>query len=77
LVRTDPAGNIKPDKEKSTERIDGAVALIMALIGQSEIKGVTPALFMTSEGCCSFRKMQGGDVLWTSKNLFKSETSRS
>ncbi len=30
-IRTDPAGNIKPDKEKSTERIDGAVALIMAL----------------------------------------------
>ncbi|MTI71077.1 MAG: terminase large subunit [Firmicutes bacterium] len=30
-VRTDPAGNIKPDKEKSTERIDGAIALIMAL----------------------------------------------
>ena len=30
-VRTDPAGNIKPDKEKSTERIDGAVAMIMAL----------------------------------------------
>ena len=30
-VKTDPAGNIKPDKEKSTERIDGVVALIMAL----------------------------------------------
>ena len=30
-VRTDPAGNIKPDKEKSTERIDGAMAAIMAL----------------------------------------------
>ena len=30
-VRTDPDGNIKPDKEKSTERIDGAVAMIMAL----------------------------------------------
>lgn len=30
-VRTDPAGNVKPDKEKSTERIDGAVATIMAL----------------------------------------------
>ena len=30
-VRTDPAGNIKPDKEKSTEKIDGAVAAIMAL----------------------------------------------
>ncbi len=25
------AGNIKPDKQKSTEKIDGAVALIMAL----------------------------------------------
>ena len=30
-VKTDPAGNVKPDKEKSTEKIDGAVALIMAL----------------------------------------------
>lgn len=30
-VRTDPAGNIKPDKQKSTEKIDGAVATIMAL----------------------------------------------
>lgn len=31
VVRTDPAGNIKPDKEKSIERIDGMVALVMAL----------------------------------------------
>ena len=31
FVRTDPAGNIKPDKEKSTEKIDGAIASIMAL----------------------------------------------
>ena len=30
-VRQDPAGNIKPDKQKSTEKIDGIVALIMAL----------------------------------------------
>ena len=30
-VRTDPAGNIKPDKQKSTEKIDGVVATIMAL----------------------------------------------
>lgn len=30
-VRTDPSGNIKPDKEKSTEKIDGAVATVMAL----------------------------------------------
>ena len=31
FIRTDPAGNITPDKEKSTEKIDGAVAAIMAL----------------------------------------------
>ena len=30
-IRTAPAGNIKCDKEKSTEKIDGAVATIMAL----------------------------------------------
>ena len=33
FIRTDPAGNIKADKEKSTEKIDGAVATIMALDG--------------------------------------------
>ncbi|MPL66028.1 hypothetical protein SDC9_11696 [bioreactor metagenome] len=31
VVQKDAAGNIKPDKEKSTEKIDGIVALIMAL----------------------------------------------
>jgi phage terminase large subunit-like protein len=31
LVSTDPAGNLKPDKAKSTARIDGLVALIMAI----------------------------------------------
>lgn len=31
FIRIDPAGNIKADKEKSTEKIDGAVATIMAL----------------------------------------------
>ena len=31
VVRTDPAGNIKVDKEKSSEKIDGIVALIMGL----------------------------------------------
>lgn len=30
-VETDAAGNIKPSKAKSTEKIDGVVALIMAL----------------------------------------------
>ena len=30
-IRQDPAGNIKADKAKSTEKIDGAIACIMAL----------------------------------------------
>ena len=31
FIRTDPAGNQKIDKSKSTEKVDGAVALVMAL----------------------------------------------
>jgi len=31
VVKEDPAGNVKPDKSKSTEKIDGMVALIMGL----------------------------------------------
>ena len=31
VMRQDPAGNIKTDKEKSVEKIDGIVASIMAL----------------------------------------------
>lgn len=30
-VQEDPAGNIKPEKQKSTEKIDGVIATIMAL----------------------------------------------
>ena len=30
-AKTDPSGNIKPDKSKSTEKIDGIVALAMAI----------------------------------------------
>lgn len=30
VMRTDPNGNVSPDKEKATEKIDGMVALIMA-----------------------------------------------
>ncbi len=37
-IKLDPAENKKPDKEKSTERIDGAVALIMA-VGRAMLKG--------------------------------------
>ena len=31
VVQQDEAGNIKPDKKRATEKIDGAVATIMAL----------------------------------------------
>lgn len=31
VIRLDPAGNIKIDKGKSTEKVDGAIALVMAL----------------------------------------------
>jgi phage terminase large subunit-like protein len=30
VVRQDPAGNMKPDKQKSREKIDGIVAGLMA-----------------------------------------------
>ena len=39
FVRTDPAGNLKLDKEKSTEKVDGAVALVMALDRAMKNKG--------------------------------------
>jgi phage terminase large subunit-like protein len=44
-IKTDPAGNKKPDKEKSTERIDGAVALIM-VVGRAMLrKGPTKSIY--------------------------------
>ena len=38
-VTTDAAENVKPNKEKSTERIDGIVATIMALVGTMRDEG--------------------------------------
>lgn len=46
VVRKDPAGNIKPDKEKSRERIDGIVALVMAL-GRASVSNVKPSVYET------------------------------
>lgn len=40
MVRMDPAGNIKPDKEKSKEKIDGIVATVMAMY-RAMLVGVT------------------------------------
>lgn len=40
-VRRDPADNIKPDKAESADRIDGIVALVMA-IGRAAVQGEIP-----------------------------------
>jgi phage terminase large subunit-like protein len=39
VVKQDPAGNLKPDKSKSREKIDGMVALVMALDRATRHKG--------------------------------------
>ena len=53
FVRTDPAGNIKPDKEKSTEKIDGAVAAVMALDRAVRNGGSTESVY-DERGILSF-----------------------
>ena len=53
FVRTDPAGNIKPDKEKSTEKIDGAVATIMGLDRAIRNEGSTGSVY-DERGILSF-----------------------
>lgn len=45
VSREDPAGNIKPDKEKSLERIDGMVALIMALDRATRLGGQQESIY--------------------------------
>jgi len=50
VTATDPAGNIKPDKEKSKAKIDGVVALIMAL-GRHLVSPLrTPGPYESGEG---------------------------
>lgn len=44
-VETDPAGNLKPSKKVSTERIDGAVALIMAIDRMDHGNSIKPPQF--------------------------------
>ena len=48
-VRQDPAGNVKPDKGKSTARIDGMVALIMALDRCIRHEAEGPSIYETEE----------------------------
>jgi phage terminase large subunit-like protein len=53
-IRTDPAGNIKADKEKSTEKIDGAIAAIMALDRAIRWGTTMPLLSTIREASCLF-----------------------
>ena len=50
FIRTDPAGSIKADKEKSTEKIDGVNALIMALDRASRCGNDTSASVYDERG---------------------------
>jgi len=50
VVTSDPAENVKPDKSKSTERIDGMVASIMAL---DRLTRKEPASVYTERGIIS------------------------
>jgi phage terminase large subunit-like protein len=49
VAREDAAGNIKPDKEKSREKIDGIVALIMALDRALRNKGSGLSIYEARE----------------------------
>jgi hypothetical protein len=58
-VAQDPAGNLKPAKDKSTERIDGIVALIMAIGRAMLVQGSAPATALEGgqqHGALSFRR---------------------
>lgn len=52
-LRIDPAGNIKIDKEKSKEKVDGIVATVMAVGEYSEFKG-TESVYET-RGVISYK----------------------
>lgn len=48
-IKQDPAGNIKPDKAKSTDRIDGVVAAIMA-VGRGVIEHPVASAWVIDTG---------------------------
>ena len=56
-IRTDPAGNVKADKEKSTEKICGAVATIMGLDRAIPVE-IIPVLLSTMIDAFFSCKMQ-------------------
>lgn len=54
VVMTDPAGNIKPDKAKSTQKIDGIVASIMALGEWMTAQASEDENPYNQRGCCNY-----------------------
>ena len=50
FIRTDPAGGIKMDKAKSTEKIDGAVAMVMALDRAIRNEGSSSSVYDGNRG---------------------------
>lgn len=63
-IRTDPAGNIKADKEKSTEKIDGTVATIMGLDRAIRCGNNTGASVYDEEAFYSYKN---GALVFTQK----------
>ena len=62
MVEQDAAGNLKPSKAKSRQRIDGMVALVMAL----------SRLMLRSNKPSRYEERSDGDMqLWTSEELFE------
>ncbi len=63
FVRTNPAGNIKPDREKFTEKIAVAVAAIMELDRAIRNGGSTGSVY-GERGLCPFSLMESMLYYW-------------
>lgn len=53
-VRIDADGNIRPDKAKSGEKIDGIVALVLAILGAKSVRPMRPSRW----------EQEGAELLW-------------
>ena len=54
IALMDPAGNIKPDKKKSKEKIDGVVAMLMGLDRALRNQGETGKSVYDEHGIVTF-----------------------
>ena len=57
VLATDAAGNVKPDKQKSTEKIDGTVSKVMArgcmMSLEMDLASTGPSKYESEEGLMS------------------------